>query len=739
MRKLFSTLFLLFTCSFSVLFAQKQEIDSLKKVLPTYAETDTNYLNTLNELAYKYYTINPDTTLILAEKTLSISRQSLYEKGQVEALRNKGLAFYVKGDYAQALKLYSEALPLAEKIGYKKGIAKLYNNTANVYTNQGKYPKALETHFKALKIREEINDKQGIALSLNNIAVIYNNQGKYPEALETHFKVLKIREEINDKQGIALSWNNIAIIYYNQGKYPEALETDFKSLKIREEIGNKQGIAESLGNIAWDYEKQTKYAEALEFFFKSLKISQEIGNKSRISDSKNGLAQTYLSLKNYTLALQYAQESLNMAKEIGEKVLIRDINESLSKIYKATGKYELALLHYQYFKSYADSLNNLETEKKTANLQAQYEFDKKTAVMQAEQAKKDIEQEAHKNQLYWLIFSAFAGLLSVLIILFLIFRSRKKIQNAYGELAISNAQVQQAKEEIEVQAEELAQSNHALNLAYTEIHKRNEDVTASINYAKRIQNAILPFEERIGKSFGEDNFFVFFKPKDIVSGDFYWFEEVQTPSEMIKFVAVADCTGHGVPGAFMSMIGNQLLHEIIIKNHIYSPDLILNNLHKEVHRVLRQKETHTNDGMDMVILTIERNTISLRNGISKIEYAGAMNPLYYVQNGELTEIKATKRAIGGMQSEEERFFGKHEIRIENDKNITLYLCTDGFQDQFGGEQNKKFMVKKLRELLFSVSHLSMPKQGQILGETFDNWKGNSGQIDDVTIVGVRIG
>jgi signal transduction histidine kinase len=460
MQTLFFTLFLAFACSFSLLFAQNKDIDSLKKVLPTYAESDSNYINTLNELAYKYYTINPDTTFILAERSISLAQQSHYNRGQIEAIRNKGLTFWVKGDYTQALKLYLEALRIAEKIDYQKGIASLYNNMANIYRLQGKYLEALENHFKALKIREEIGDKKGIAASLNNIAIIYDNQGKYAESLENHFKSLKIKEEIGDKKGIAYSLNNMAIIYMYQGKYAEALENHFKSLKIKEEIGDKKGIAYSLNNMALIHEKQGKYPEALGYYFKSIKINEEISDKQGIVWNKEGLAKVYLGLKQYTQALSFAQGGLEIANEIGEKILIRDFNETLSKIYEATGKPDKALFHYKQFKIHADSLNNLERDKKTATLQAQHEFDKKTALMQAEQAKKNIEQNVQKKQLYWLIFSAFAGLFSVLIILFLIFRSRKKIQIAYRELAISNIQIQQTKEEIEVQAEELQKLNH---------------------------------------------------------------------------------------------------------------------------------------------------------------------------------------------------------------------------------------------------------------------------------------
>jgi signal transduction histidine kinase len=460
MRNSFFVFVGVFCCSFSAVFAQRQEIDSLKKVLPKYAESDTNYINTLNELAFAHYSINPDTTFVWAAKALMLANQSRYDKGKMEALRNQGIAAVMQGNYARSLQLYAEALSLAKKISNKIEIANLHNNIAIVYHSQGNYPEALENHFKSLKVREEMRDRRRIAGSLNNIANIYTDQGEYAEALENHFKSLKIKEEIGDKRGIGNSLSNISIIYSYQGKYAEALENDFKSLKISEEIGDKQGIALSLSNIATVYEKQNKHAEALENFFKSLKIFEEIGDEQEMANTKNGLAKVYLALKNYAQALKYAQEGLGTAKEMGQKVVIRDLNESLSKTYKAMGKYELALVHHEQFKNYADSLNNAETEKKTATLQAQYEFDKKTTLMQAEQAKKDSEQEKQRNQLYWLVFSALAGLVSLSIILFLISRSRKKIQNAYGELAISNVQVQQVKEEIEAQAEELQRLNH---------------------------------------------------------------------------------------------------------------------------------------------------------------------------------------------------------------------------------------------------------------------------------------
>ena len=179
MKISFFTFFFAFVCSISLSFAQQKEIDSLKKALKNYAQSDSNYINTLNELAFKYYAINPDSTLFFAEKSVFLSNENHYSKGKVEALKNKGIAFWAKGDYTQALNHYQQALPIAEKTNYFQGLGRLYNNIALIYRNQGRYPEALENYFKALKIREKIADKKGIAASLNNIGLIYYNQGKY--------------------------------------------------------------------------------------------------------------------------------------------------------------------------------------------------------------------------------------------------------------------------------------------------------------------------------------------------------------------------------------------------------------------------------------------------------------------------------------------------------------------------------------------------------------------------------
>jgi serine phosphatase RsbU (regulator of sigma subunit) len=476
-------------------------------------------------------------------------------------------------------------------------------------------------------------------------------------------------------------------------------------------------------SIAAVYFDQKKYAEAEEFYLKSLAVSEEIKAVHEVSYCKKGLADVYWAKKEYEKAAKYGHEALLTAIALDDKVQIRDINEVLGKIYEAKGDDKKALFHFKVFKIYADTLVNLEIEKKTATLQLQHDFDKKTAVLQAE-------QEKQRNQLLWIIFSAVAGLLSVSVILLLIFRSRKKIALAYGKLSVANKDILQKNEEINQQKEEIQLTLELVNEQKDEIEKKNADIIASINYALRIQNAVIPKESELQKYL---DCFVLFKPKDIVSGDFYWFaekeiEEKSKRQNTNKFyiLAVADCTGHGVSGAFMTMIGNNILNQIVHDWEIHEPNEILNKMQVILEKTLSQSEGKVADGMDIAVVKIEAD---------KISYAGAMNPLYYTENCELKEIKADKKPIGGATNTNFSYT-KHEISIRTFENqTTFYLCSDGYQDQFGGKENKKFMTKNLKKLLTEIAGLKAPEQKRILEAKFEEWKGDEKQTDDVCVLG----
>jgi serine phosphatase RsbU (regulator of sigma subunit)/ligand-binding sensor domain-containing protein len=290
------------------------------------------------------------------------------------------------------------------------------------------------------------------------------------------------------------------------------------------------------------------------------------------------------------------------------------------------------------------------------------------------------------------------------------------VKERTAELELRNVELEQQKEEIITIAENLRQANNEITL-------QHKNITASINYAKRIQKAILPFDERISQSLNE--YFVFYQPRDIVSGDFYFFQSWDDSF----LLATVDCTGHGVPGAFMSMIGYALLNDIIGKNDITQPNLVLGELHKGIQHSLKQKETQNNDGMDIGILVVHKAT-------QEIHFAGARNNLIYFENNELKQIKGDKLLIGGEQREMERIFSCTVVSYTG--KITLYLSSDGFHDQFGGAEGKKYSTPRFKDFLHSLHKYPMSEQKKLVEQEFTNWKGRLAQTDDVMLIGVRV-
>ncbi len=252
---------------------------------------------------------------------------------------------------------------------------------------------------------------------------------------------------------------------------------------------------------------------------------------------------------------------------------------------------------------------------------------------------------------------------------------------------------------------------------------KNREITDNVNYAKRIQSAILPDLNKVYESFG--NSFVLYLPKDIVSGDFYSFFKIENTAIIIA----ADCTGHGVTGAFLSVVGNSLLTQIISERKITDPGKILDCLHEEMINILNQRNTESTDGMDIAICSYESSSKILK-------YAGANRPLWLIRNSELIVYTPNKFPVGGLQITHEESFMTHEIRLE--KNDAYYIFSDGYADQFGGENGKKLMTKKFKELLLSIQHLNMAEQKFFLTDYLEKWMNRNEQVDDVLVIGVKV-
>ncbi len=304
-----------------------------------------------------------------------------------------------------------------------------------------------------------------------------------------------------------------------------------------------------------------------------------------------------------------------------------------------------------------------------------------------------------------------------------------KANNEELELAVGQrtGELKEANEELSQNLEELNTNLDIINEQKVQIQGQHKSITSSITYAKNIQSNILPAKTFLNELF-PDNFLIF-KPKDIVSGDFYYYNEANGKT----ILAVIDCTGHGVPGAFMSVIGYSLLSEIIESHYIIEPAHILKSLHIGIRTFLKQEaaSSTSRDGMDIAMVVIDKEK-------REIKFAGAKNPMVYIRNGEMNVIQGDNLYIGGNMSRGDIAFTQTVISLSKDETFSFYLFSDGYQDQFGGEENKKLMKKHFRELLYQIHGLPMQEQGELLADWHEVWKGDLAQTDDILVMGVRL-
>jgi tetratricopeptide (TPR) repeat protein len=677
-------------------FAQTSTIDSLTKALASLPKprgklSDSTYIKTIQQLAWEYSFINTDTAITLAQQGLQLSDKTHWEKGKAICLNELGSCNYVKGNYPQALENYNTGLKIAEELSDKSWQTIFLGNIGNVYADQSDYPQALAYYFKSLKIAEELRDKRSMATNLGNIGIVYHKQPDYPKALEYFFKALKIAEELGDKRNMSAWLSNIGGVFDDQSDYPKALAYYFKALKIDEEIGDKSGLAINFGNIGIVYAEQSDYSKALEYYFKALKMVEEIGDKSGLAINLGNIGNLYRITGKFNEAEQYLKKALALSDSLGTLDVTRDNESFLSQLYNTLGQYKLSLIHYKKYIAARDTIDNDEKRKQINHLANKYEWEKKEAVMKEQQEKERALFLANQRRNKIILYSVLSGLALVLVFSFFIYRS----------LRITKKQ------------------KHIIEEQKHLVEEKNKEITDSIRYAKRIQNAILPPDKVVKESLKES--FILYLPKDIVAGDFYWLEN---KNNTVLFAA-ADCTGHGVPGAMVSVICNNGLNRSVREHGITEPGKILDKTREIVLAEFEKSEEDVKDGMDISLCALNGN---------HLQWAGANNPLWIIRNGELLEYAPNKQPIGKVDNPAP--FTTHYIELQ--QGDKLYIFSDGFADQFGGEKGKKFKAANLKKLLLSIQHESMEQQKTILQQTFNQWKANLEQVDDVLVMGVSV-
>ena len=492
-----------------------------------------------------------------------------------------------------------------------------------------------------------------------------------------------------------------------------------KALEVKEELGDKTGIAMTSGNIGEVYLNLKQYEQAHIYLLKSYKISKELGDNEGVIQSTFSISNYYNKKGNADSAIYYCELALSRANETGNLKFKKDAYELLSAIYENDKKFEKALINYKQYYAFADSIFNKNNSDKLAELQAKYESDKKEKEIELLN-KTQIINEAELKKRMVLNYAFIVSIIFIVVIFLILFNRYRIKKKANDSLTYQNLIIEKHKEELISQKALLSKVND-------ELRHKNSLITDSLNYAKKIQDAILPSKESVQCIF--PNFFILYRPKDIVSGDFYWYAFKNNTA----YFAVVDCTGHGVPGAFMSMIGNTLLNDIINENTFSTPAQILEILNTRVIKALSQYSstpTYQNDGMDISLFSYNKK-------INEIQLACVNQMAYIIEDEKITVIDGDVYSIGGgIGNHPNAVFTNHLIHLT--KKTCLYISTDGYYDQFGGAENKKFMVSKFKELILQNHSKPMTEQEKIFAQTIQAWKGNKKQTDDILLAGFEL-
>jgi serine phosphatase RsbU (regulator of sigma subunit)/Tfp pilus assembly protein PilF len=592
--------------------------------------------------------------------------------------------------YDSAIYYDKRAVDLATELKYERGIANANIDLAVSYWYIGNYSESLNCNYAALEIFQRINDQKGISQAYNNMGIVYARQENYQKALECYMITLGIKRQLGDTKATASTLINIGSAYDNLKEYDKSFMYYREGLALKRSMDDKRGEGVCLLNIGLVHSKVGNTDSSNYYLTQSLELRRSIKDKRGIISSLVALGALQITMGKYADAEKCLLEADTLSRALGTLDLTQSAWDQLTILYDSTGRYHDALRAFRIYVELSDSINLQEANRNSDKLEMNYEFEKERIAMQKEQEKQTaLAEEADKQRLMW-IFGISIVLVIVTISSLFLFTRLRIIR---GQKAI----IEQQKLLVE---------------------EKSKEVYDSINYAKRIQYTLLAHDNFLSAHLQEH--FIFFQPKDIVSGDFYW----ASAQDGKFYVAICDCTGHGVPGAFMSLLNISFLNEAIAERKMTDPAAILDFVREKL--ITNISQDGGQDGMDAVLLSID-----IKN--RTVQYAGANNSPVVIGKSGVTDCEGDKMPVG--MGERMQPFSNHALQLH--EGDVLYVFTDGFADQFGGDRGKKYRRAKLLENLAGISHQPMDGQKNHLQNEFALWKGELEQVDDVLVVGIR--
>ncbi|MFI5203001.1 MAG: tetratricopeptide repeat protein [Flavobacteriales bacterium] len=721
-------------------------VDSLQRLLDGRLNVDDR-IQTYLELANEIYSDDSLQAQTYITKALKMSARSQKPEAYLKTIDQSGRVYFKNYNYRLARKIYHEGLKFSKKnknmyfrshfydriasamqqnglskqaipyldsaitfcpkdsLGFK---AELLQSIGRAWYDLGEYKTAMNYYLDAKKIYEK-NEKQGREYGhlLHFIGSVFKRLDNPKKALEYYEQEYELAKKIKDEKLEAESLYLMAGMHGTLGDLDKELELNKKSLEIYRKVGNTRNVALLLGNISYNYADRNDLPKAIEYSEAAVKLYEEIGDNETKANVYATLGSYYSRSGQHQKGLQLILKSIDLAKGIETKRLLSLSGNyhDLAWAYARMGNYKQAFDNYLTYEIYKDSLENESNTEFITEIETKYETEKKEqaiALLNKDNKMKELDIKTKNTRQYALL--GVIGLMVVMgVVVYRGYRNKKKAN------ILLEDQFRQINEK---------------NLI---IEEKNKDITDSIQYAKRIQEAMLPNPKDLN-SFFKDSF-VFYRPRDIVSGDFYWFADLEEEA----ILAVADCTGHGVPGAFMSIVGQDILNQLILEKGLRKPSQILMELDKKVCYALNKKATNSEyqDGMDIALCVFDKKA-------NKMRFAGANRPAFIIPDGfgEIVELPANKFSIGGSEESSCKVFYEHEKQLNvHDK---VYLFSDGYSDQFGGEKFKKFKSANFRKMILSVAKYPLNRQNEVINDTLEEWRGQMEQTDDVCVVGVMI-
>lgn len=621
-----------------------------------------------------------------------------------------GKGFNVRFMNDTAVTYLNQAADYAMKDELYELAADIYFRIGECHLMESNFNTALEAYGKSLDLAIKINDEKSIASDYGAIGEIYSTKNDFKKAEEYLFKSLELSKRIDYKYQVAYTAASIAYMYFQQNMFDKALEYFEKSTQYYEKIGVEQhGYEITRNNLS-----RAIVNNSMKNYDKAKVIAEEVliskyskQDPSLTSEAYIVLADFYMAKHDVANAEKLALKSLEIAQENEFLTMELDIYKKLYELSESQNKFEKALYYHKKYFKLNDSLTNKPQIQKFAELENKMKEDR----LNAEHERKELmilneksNKESQLKRQQYLSYGIGIGFTILLVFSVIIYRSLQ--DNKRKNIIIS-----EQKREVELQK--------------SIVEEKKKEVVDSIEYAKKIQEAILPSEEVIQSVFPES--FILYQPKDIVAGDFYWME---TTHDTV-LIAAADCTGHGVPGAMVSVVCSNALNRAVKEFNLSDPGKILDKVRDLVIDTFQKSGSEVKDGMDISLVAIPKNR---SNSEIKIKWAGANNPLWYISDNTITEIKPNKQPVGKFVKQDP--FTTNEISLI--KGSKFYLITDGFADQFGGPKGKKFKYKSLKQEILNLNGMSMKTQGENLQALFNSWKSSLEQVDDVTIIGIMV-